>query len=768
MFAESMFAEPTLEPTFADVAIAVPLRQSFTYRVPADLTLEVGMRVAVPFSGQKLAGFVTRLHNVAPEGVKRLYAIAGIFESDPVFTKELYGFLARAAEYYLHPLGEVLKAAAPALPKEAFAALKARGFVSKGDELKGKSMAVQTTWRIRCAAQRDLSAKLGTRQRAIMALVAERGEVLLSEIGKLIPNARGAVRALEQKGQLESEQVEISSDRFFAQALPREQPFVPNDEQQVAIDVLGSALDEGKGGAFLLHGVTGSGKTEVYLHVVAKALARGDGALVLVPEIALTPQLVARFRARFGEGIAVLHSGLSDRERHDAWRALRRSELRLAIGARSALFAPVPKLSVIVVDEEHDPSFKQEEGFRYHGRDMAMLRAHMASALCILGSATPSVESYFLAEQKRVRLLTLRGRAQRQAMPDVQIIDLARNPGIGPSGHPLLTGPMHRALEACLARKEQAIIFLNRRGFAPSLRCKVCGEVVKCPACSVTLTEHRRAFALRCHYCDFAIPATEACPAPGCGQLALERVGVGTERIEDAIEHGFAGVRVARLDRDTATGRGVEEVLDRMRTRELDVLVGTQMVTKGHDLPGVTLVGVLLADQSLLFPDFRAAERTFQLLAQVAGRAGRGDNKGRVLLQTYQPSHYAVRFALSHDYHGFYREELETRREHAYPPLGHLVAVRIDAGDEHVARKTIQDLYALAARSAGVRENLVTILGPVPAPIFRIRARYRMRMLLRSSSRPALREVADILARAIEQGIAPARGHVDVDPVSML
>jgi primosomal protein N' (replication factor Y) len=754
------------QPSFADVAIPVPLRQTFTYRVPADLTLSVGMRVAVPFSGQKLAGFITRLHDEPPERVKRVLAIAGCFESEPVFPDELYRFLARAADYYLHPLGEVLKTAAPALPKEALGALKARGFVGHGGELKGKSMATHTTWRIRCSATRDPTLKLGTRQRAVMALVEERGEVLLNELSKLIANARGAVRTLEQKGQLSCEQIEISADRFFAQALPREQPFAPNQEQQVAIDALSQALETKKGGAFLLHGVTGSGKTEVYLHVVAKALARGEGALVLVPEIALTPQLVARFRARFGERIAVLHSGLSDRERHDAWRALRRSEVRLAIGARSALFAPVPKLSVIVVDEEHDPSFKQEEGFRYHGRDMAILRAHLSAALCILGSATPSVETYYLTQQKRVQLLTLQGRAQRQAMPSVEIVDLGRNPGNGPSGHPLLTGPLHRALEACLARKEQAILFLNRRGFAPSLRCKSCAEVLKCPACSVTLTEHRRAGALRCHYCDFAMPATEACPA--CGQVALERVGVGTERIEDAIQQSFAGVRVARLDRDTATGRGVEDVLDRMRARELDVLVGTQMVTKGHDLPGVTLVGVLLADQSLMFPDFRASERTFQLLAQVAGRAGRGENKGRVFLQTYQPSHYAVRFALAHDYLGFFREELLTRRELDYAPLSRLVAVRVDAGDEHVARQTIQNLFTHAANSAPVRDKVVTVLGPSPAPIFRIRARYRMRMLLRSGSRAALREVSDILLQAIEHGIAPARAHVDVDPVSML
>ena len=397
---------------------------------------------------------------------------------------------------------------------------------------------------------------------------------------------------------------------------------------------------------------------------------------------------------------------------------------------------------------------------------MALLRAHLSRALCVLGSATPSIETFYLCEQKRMHKLTLTQRAQSQPMPAVEIVDLARNPGNGPSGHPLLTGPLHRALERCLEAKQQAIIFLNRRGFSPSLRCSACTAMVNCPACSVTLTEHRRAGLLRCHYCDFATPVSEACPA--CGVPALMRVGVGTERIEDAIEQSFAGVRVGRLDRDTASGSGVEEVLDKMRARELVVLVGTQMVTKGHDLPGVTLVGVLLADQSLLFPDFRAGERTFQLLAQVAGRAGRAELPGRVILQTYQRDHYAVSCAIKHDYLGFYRQEIAARRELGYVPIARLVAVRADAGDEQVARRVIRELAQVAENTPEVQSREVQVLGPAPAPIARLRGRHRMRLLLRSRSRPALRKVAAAVAARIDQGISPARAHVDVDPVSML
>jgi primosomal protein N' (replication factor Y) len=418
-----------------------------------------------------------------------------------------------------------------------------------------------------------------------------------------------------------------------------------------------------------------------------------------------------------------------------------------------------------VVDEEHDPSFKQEEGFRYHARDLCLLRAQRAGAVCILGSATPSIEMYRLAEEGKLALLSLPERATPRPLPEVEVVDLARNRN-GPSGDPLLTAPLHRAIERCLGDQGQAILFLNRRGFAPSVRCSACGVLIECPACSVALTEHLRAGMLRCHYCDFAAPARAGCPK--CASPELERLGVGTEKLEHTLATVFAPARVGRLDRDTAGSTGADAVLERFRRGELDILVGTQMVTKGHDIPRVTLVGVILADQSLAFPDFRAAERTFQLLSQVAGRAGRGDRAGRVIFQTFQPGHPSVARAAVHDYEGFYRAELAARRDLGYAPFSRMVAVRVDAGAEESAEAAARELATVARRRAEALGGGVRVLGPAPAPIVRLRGRYRYRVMLRCPDRSVLRRTAAAVAARIDRGIAPARATIDIDPVAML
>ncbi|MBT8469608.1 MAG: primosomal protein N', partial [Deltaproteobacteria bacterium] len=542
----------------------------------------------------------------------------------------------------------------------------------------------------------------------------------------------------------------------------RDEPPAPTAAQQIAIDRMVEALANQSGQAFLVHGVTGSGKTEVYLRAIDEVRKAGRGAILLVPEIALTPQLVGRFRARFGDEIAVLHSGLTARQRDDAWQALRKGRVQVAIGARSALFAPVADLGLIVVDEEHDPSFKQDEGFRYQARDMALLRARYAGAVCVLGSATPSIETYHRANQGLIGLLSLPTRATGATMPEVEVVDLRRH-RIGPTGHPLVSGPLFTALGRCLESGHQAIIFLNRRGFAPSLRCVSCGVVAECPACSVALTEHRGQGALRCHYCDFH--RTVAVPCIACGSTEYKRLGVGTEQLQKAVEESFPKARVARLDRDTASGDGVEAVLDRLRSGEVDVLVGTQMVTKGHDIAGITLVGVALADQSLAFPDFRASERTFQLLAQVAGRAGRADSPGEVILQTYQPDHPAVRLAAAHDYESFYVEEVRERQEVGYPPFARLVSVRVHAGAEDDARRATQALADTARRHQSVKDGAVQVLGPAPAPLVRLRGRYHYRLLLKSPDRKLLRNVAAHLAARIENGLPPAHASLDIDPL---
>ena len=760
----SVSSSESITSPYVEVALPVPLRRVFTYDVPSGLrgTLQPGSRVAVSFSRRKLAGFVVSGRDELPEGVARALPVAGLLESEPVFTSELLRFLDQAAKYYMHPLGEVLRAAAPALPTGAMRRLRADGFLEAAENLPGQRVARHMTWKVTATGKQATGTRLGARQKKLMDRLTERDSVTLEELRGDLKDPRAVVRALADKGLVEFEEVEANRDPFFRVPVSRDEPPSPTAAQRVAIDAIGDAIAKRTTEVFLLHGVTGSGKTEVYLRAIDEVRQAGRGALLLVPEIALTPQLVARFRARFGDDIAVLHSGLTARQRDDAWQALRRGGVQVAIGARSALFAPIADLGLIVVDEEHDPSFKQDEGFRYHARDMALLRAKYAGAVCVLGSATPSVETYHRANEGRIQLLSLPTRATGATLPDVEIVDLRRHRK-GPTGHPLLSGPLHAALGQCLETDHQAILFLNRRGFSPSVRCAGCGAVAECPACSVALTEHRAKGALRCHYCDFQ--RAFAVPCASCGSTEYKPLGVGTEQLERSVEESFPNARVARLDRDTASGDGVEAVLDRLRGGEVDVLVGTQMVTKGHDIAGVTLVGVALADQSLAFPDFRASERTFQLLAQVAGRAGRADAPGKVVLQTFQPDHPAVRFAARHDYEAFYDEEIRERREVGYPPFARLVSVRVHAGAEADARRATQLLADTARQHQAVKDGAVQVLGPAPAPLVRLRGRYHYRLLLKSPDRKLLRTVTALLAARIDQGLPPTHATLDIDPL---
>lgn len=755
--------EPISSP-FVEIALPVPLRRVFTYGVPEMLrgSLRCGSRVAVSFNRRKLAGIVVSGREDLPDGVKRAVCVAGVLDPEPVFTPELLRFLEQAARYYMHPLGEVLRAAAPALPAGAMRRLRDDGFLEPEENLPGQRVAHHTTWQIRATGASPAGGRLGTRQKKLMDRLDAGAPVLLEELRAVVPDPRGVVRSLADRGLVTFEEVEANPDPFFRSLVARDTPPTPTAAQRHAIDAICGAILQRSAEPFLLHGVTGSGKTEVYLRAIDEVRKGGSGAILLVPEIALTPQLVGRFRARFGDDIAVLHSGLTPRQRQDAWRALRHGRVQVAIGARSALFAPVANLGLVVVDEEHDPSFKQDEGFRYHARDMALLRAKYARAVCVLGSATPSMESYYRANGGKFRLLSLPTRATGAMLPEVRVVDLRRHRR-GPTGHPLLSGPLHAALGRCLDGGHQAILFLNRRGFSPSVRCLGCGVVAQCPACSVALTEHRGQGVLRCHYCDFRRAAAMPCPA--CGAEDHQHLGVGTEQLEQAVEESFPEARVARLDRDTASGDGVEAVLDRLRTGEVNVLVGTQMVTKGHDIARVTLVGVVLADQSLAFPDFRASERTFQLLAQVSGRAGRAESPGEVILQTYQPEHPAVRFAADHDYEQFYEEEIQIRREVDYPPFARLVSVRVHAGAESDARQATQQLADIARRHTAVREGAVQVLGPAPAPLARLRGRYHYRLLLKSPDRKLLRNVAALLAARIDRGLPPTHATLDIDPL---
>ncbi|HEY9856527.1 MAG TPA: primosomal protein N', partial [Stenomitos sp.] len=513
------------------------------------------------------------------------------------------------------------------------------------------------------------------------------------------------------------------------------------------------------GEVFLLLGVTGSGKTEVYLQAIASTLARGEQALVLVPEIALTPQTVARFRARFGDQIAVLHSALGDGERYDEWQRLRSGEARVGIGARSAIFAPVARLGLVIIDEEHESSYKQDVAPRYHARTVALQRAAFEGARVVLGSATPSVETYHRAQEGEYKLLTLSRRIHDRALPPVEVVDMRTELEAGHRS--IFSRKLGEELKACLERGEQAILLINRRGYATFVLCRSCGEPVRCPNCSVSLTYHRAGEALRCHYCDYREEPPKCCPS--CRSPYIKHFGAGTQQVLEAATELLPEARILRLDKDTTTRKGShQQILDTFAKGEADVLIGTQMVAKGLDLPRVSLVGIMAADSSLNLPDFRAGERTFQLLTQVAGRAGRGELPGRVVLQTYAPDHASVRFAQAHDFESFFTFEIREREDLRYPPFQHLINVVVSAEVQEAAWKVAS---ILATRLDAFPEVLA--LGPAEAVLAQLRGRYRVQVLIKAGD---LNQARRALREAVRQTERPqgVRMAIDVEPASLL
>jgi primosomal protein N' (replication factor Y) len=749
------------EAALADVALPVPMPRAFTYLVPEKLSAQVtpGRRVLCTLGSRRIVGVVVavRRGEPPPKAKPLLEVLSGV--DLPV---DLVGFLGRLASYYLAPIGEVVRLALPPIDRETAKAVEEPTLFSTTKGIATK----QVQWVL---ATEVVETSIKEKAARVLAIVRAHGAIPLARLEDQISGARVTIKRLVDDGLVRIEEREATRDPFFADTLKRDVPPEPTEAQIAAAAMIDAALaTPGTGSTILVHGVTGSGKTEVYLRAIARAKELKRGSVMLVPEIALTPQLVGRFRARFGDDVAVLHSGLTPRERLDMWTRLRSGAVDVAIGARSALFAPVKDLGLVIVDEEHDSSFKQEEGVRYNARDMAILRAHQAGGVCILGSATPSLESEQLARSGKAQKIVLPNRARAQEMPTVEIVDLRRI-GAGPTGDRRISIVLHRALEATLAAKEQAILFLNRRGFAPSIRCEGCGELSSCPHCTVALTFHkRRTGVMRCHWCEYETPMPLRCKKCDSDQIALE--GLGTERLEETLKNAFPEARIARLDRDVASGKQIEKILAQVREREVDILVGTQMVTKGHDLPHVTLVGVINADAALSIPDFRAAERSFQLLVQVAGRAGRGDTPGKVLVQTFDPEHHAIHLAARHDVMGFFERELRDRKELGYPPFSRMVLARVDAMDE----KEAQDAAALLARAAraaardGAEAGLVEVRGPSPAPIAKVKNRFRFRVMLRSSSRERLRQAALAIHAAIGQLPRTVRASVDVDPVGAL
>ncbi len=732
-----------------EVAVAAAVRGTFTYRVPTHLAAEValGQRVAVPFGKSKRAtGYVVGFPVAPPAGFE-LRDVVQVLDAFPPFTPRLVELLRWAEHYYLVPPGELLRAALPpGLNTRGGAETPTRRQVEFAAPAPGAAEAVAQLGRAKA-------------QRAVLEYLLARGRIPVDELKAAFPAGRTSLAALAKRGLVLLDAETPVAVSGLLEASDRTVVLTP--DQARALEEITAA--SGAFTPFLLHGVTGSGKTEVYLQAISRARAAGKGALVLVPEIALTPQLAGRFRARFGDEVALLHSGLTDAERHAEWLRLRRGEARICVGVRSAIFAPVEDLSVIVVDEEHEQSFKQEDGPAYHARDLAVVRARLEDAVVILGSATPSLETLENARRGRYRKLELPVRVDDRPMPRVELVDLSRTRRGGRSPAPGLLSPaLAAALGETLLAGQQSILFLNRRGYQSLVLCEACGAEARCPDCSVSQTHHARRGLLLCHYCGRSEPMNGLCPA--CGGLRFG-VGVGTEQVEEAVRGLLPKARVARLDRDTVTtADDTAGVLARFARREVDVLVGTQMVTKGHDFPGVTLVGVVLADTALALPDFRAGERTFQLLAQVAGRAGRGADAGRVLIQTFNPRSPAIARAVAHDFAGFAEEELVRRQGLGYPPYARLLAVRVE-GSEEGARRSAEAL-AHAARPALPPGG--ALIGPAPAAIERIRGKSRWHLLVRAPDHAGLMRVHRALARVAHRPPGGAAIRFDMDPYSML
>lgn len=732
-----------------EVAVAAPLDKTFYYTVPEGLSSRavIGMKVTVPFGKRLVTGYIVGFPKTRAEGETadplQLKDVKDMPDHDPSFTPDMLEFYRWIADYYLSPLGEVIKAALPA---------------AKGKAKRGRfAVAIESS---------DQGISMTPKEGRVFSFIRERGKVPFSELNSEFKRPSEIIKRLSEKGLIHVVEEEVS--RLACKAGVRSQESgvinIPTltEPQEKAFSYIDTALKGGGFSPFLLQGVTGSGKTEVYLRVIEEALKTGKGAVVLVPEISLTPQILNRFRSRFGNGVAALHSALSDGERYEEWRRIERGEARIVIGARSAIFAPVKDIGVIVVDEEHDHSYKQEETPRYNARDLALVRGKMVGGTVILGSATPSMESYHNAKTGKFGHIRLETRIEERPMPLVSVIDM-KDAG----KRQIFSRQMTDCLEECLREKRQALIFLNRRGFSTFLICSSCGFTFGCPNCSISLIFHQGEGVLRCHYCDYSQKAFPLCPR--CNGSDVGLLGHGTERVEEEIKKRFPDARVARMDRDTVSRKGSHErILNALEDGEIDILIGTQMVTKGHDYPNIMMVGVISADTSLNLPDFRAAERTFQLITQVAGRAGRGEGPGKVIIQTFNPDHYSINAARNHDMDSFYMEEAAFRKELGYPPFSRLINIRLRGNSERRTAEAAKILGKIGRDYATVLKG-VSILGPSQAPIYRIRGKYRWQMLIKGRDSRALHSFArNVVSKARGSDFKGVDLQIDVDPLSML
>ena len=762
----------SLRTAVVQVAVPVPFLSPLTYRIPDGLAPPVpGCRVRVPLGNRIVTGCVVPMvetahpsdaaANPSSEPASELREVLEVIDEHPLLPMSVLQLALWVAEYYACGAGDAVAAAMP-----PFAWVRHGGGQARQTAFKTARF-VHLTVEGRQILEEKKTARLGVRQEDALRMLSATPDGCSARTLAAREIHADTLRRLVARQLVRFEQRRVERDPFATPASPgavtdastAPSPLSLTVHQQQALDRLTPLADEGRFNVALLHGVTGSGKTELYLRLAATVCESGRRALVLVPEIALAPAVARTFRAVFGQRVAIQHSGLSDGERHDQWHRIRHGEVDVVVGTRSAVFAPLDSIGLVVVDEEHDASYKQEESPRYHGRDAAIIRGRDSGALVVLGSATPSMETYHNAVTGRYALATLSARVWERPLPEVRVVDM-RDVMASEGADAVISTTLLEALETRLDNREQSLLLLNRRGFAAAVLCRQCGQTLECPNCSVTLTFHRAAGRLRCHYCNYARARPRVCPH--CAGPYLEWVGFGTERIEAEVRRAFPQARVARLDRDTVTRKGaVAQVLGRFGRGDVDVLVGTQMIAKGHDFPSVTLVGVISADVGLGLADFRAAERTYQLLTQVAGRAGRGDRRGEAVIQTFYPEHYSIGFACRQVYAPFFEAEMRFRRGMKYPPVVAMVnaIVRGPKFDEAMreAAGLVQELKA---------NRQFDVLGPAPAPLQRVRGEYRVQFFLKGTHRPVMREaLQEVVARhpALQRRVT-----IDVDPLSVL
>lgn len=809
---------------YLKVAVALPVRETFFYAIPDHLfsKAEIGRRVSVPFRNRKVIGYILeKRHGDREEGLKK---ILEVMDEEPLFPEGLIPFFQWMSDYYLYPVGRFIQSALPGglnaqpfktgqITEKGLRALKRlsensqeRGLLSWAKENPGKRLPSPLDMAYTLQKKGWLTIESRTRKRGVGPLIrkfvrAKEGldlqsvfqaegssvrakneteflqtvfnsdGVLLKELSAEFNNGAYLVNKWIRKGVLEKYGAPVVRNLAGEIMFPSLVPSRLYDQQKAVLMEIAHRLKKRRFSTCLLYGVTGSGKTEVYYRAVEEAIQQGRQALLLVPEIALAVYMDSIFRSRLGDRVAIYHSSLSEGERYDQWVRTARGEVDLVIGARSALFSPLPKLGLIIVDEEHDFSYKQEESPRYQARDAAVVRGKLEKALVILGSGTPSVQSFHHAARERYQLLSMPERIEKRPLPEVQIVDM-KAMSKDELGNGIISPILRAALEETLTDGKQAILFLNRRGFNRVYLCRSCGQAIRCTNCDLALIYHLRGNRLACHYCGFRLQPENRCPT--CGHEGMKAYGFGTERLEQELREAFPDSRIARVDRDSTRRKGQTFlILKRFSEREIDIMVGTQMITKGYDFPEVTLVGVIAADLSLGFPDFRAGERTFQILSQVGGRAGRGEQIGKVIVQTFNPAHYAIVTAKDHDYPSFFQRERELREQLGYPPFSYLACLRLQGNNS----ETTADMAQRLGRGiTGVLERWpkkgreIQVLGPAEAPLAKLKGKYRWQILIKCKGAELLhyflREI-DALTRKMLRGSGVSL-IVDVDPYQML